>query len=626
VNYLSHGVVKSREPESESTLEVDGLPRDSSKDKKSPLQTYAIDLNEKARNGQVDPLIGRDDVLDRVMQVLCRRTKNNPLLIGEPGVGKTAIADGLAQRVVEGRVPPALREAVIYALDMGALLAGTKFRGDFEERLKAVLKDLELQPHGVLFIDEIHTLIGAGATSGGSMDASNLLKPSLATGDIACIGSTTYKEYRAVFEKDRALARRFQKIDVNEPSVEQTIEILNGLKSRYEKFHNVQYATAALQAAAELSAKHIQGKQLPDKAIDVIDEAGAHSRMTSQNEDVQNISIKEIESVISAMTGAPVKSVTASDKQQLRDLEKNLKSVIFGQDKAIASLVGAIKMARSGLGREAKPIGSFLFAGPTGVGKTEVTKQLAHFLGNHFLRFDMSEYMEKHTVSRLVGAPPGYVGYNEGGLLSVAVTKNPYCVLLLDEIEKAHPDLTNILLQVMDNGSLTDTTGRVADFRNAILVMTTNAGALDVAKQGIGITPDSSSGKSLDAIKRIFAPEFLNRLDAIVPFADLNETVIFQVIDKFLAELEKQLSEKKIVFAASGEVRRWLYTKGYDKVYGARPMARTIDEHLKKPLVDEILFGRLEKGGKVNVDVKDGKLVFDVINKSLSRTQKVEVT
>lgn len=614
INFLSHGVSKAEPnsaPEKED-VDIDGMPKDSSKQgKQSPLRAFCVNLNERAKQGKTDPLVGRDSEIERAVQVLCRRTKNNPLLIGEPGVGKTAIADGLAMRIVSGDVPAQLKDAVIYSLDMGALLAGTKFRGDFEERLKAVVKALENEKHGVLFIDEIHTLVGAGATSGGSMDASNLLKPSLANGSLSCIGSTTYKEYRQHFEKDRALSRRFQKIDVKEPSVEDTIKILDGLKPKYEEHHNVKYSVAALKAAAELSARYIQSRHLPDKAIDVMDEVGARVRIQAKDNDCKQIKVTDVEKVVASMAQVPMQSVNTQDKNQLRDLEKNLKSVVFGQDKAIEAVTTAIKLSRTGLGRENKPIGSYLFAGPTGVGKTEVCKQLAHFLGNAFLRFDMSEYMEKHTVSRLVGAPPGYVGFEEGGLLTEAVNKNPYAVVLLDEIEKAHPDIYNILLQVMDNGTLTDTHGKTADFRNVILILTTNAGAADAQKAAVGFNPGTSSDKSMEAIKRAFTPEFLNRLDAIVHFDKLPEPVVLQVVTKFLGDLTKQLGKKKIELEATEAAQKWLLKKGYDPLYGARPLARTIDEHIKKPLVDEILFGKLEKGGRVKVDVKDDQPVFE---------------
>ena len=619
INYISHGVSKvesgSTRPGSqqdERETEIDGLPKDSSKQgKTSPLKAYCVNLNERARLGKLDPMVGREDVIERAVQVLCRRTKNNPLLIGEPGVGKTAIADGLAQRIVDGQVPEMLKDATIFSLDMGALLAGTKFRGDFEERLKAVVKALEADTNGILFIDEIHTLVGAGATSGGSMDASNLLKPSLANGSLSCIGSTTYKEYRQHFEKDRALSRRFQKIDVKEPSIEDTIKILEGLKSRYEEHHGVQYSKAALKAAAELSARYIQSRHLPDKAIDVIDEVGARTRIQAKDPGVKQIRVSDVEKVVASMAQVPMQSVNSQDKTSLRELDSKLKGVVFGQDRAIEAVTTAIKLSRTGLGRENKPIGCYLFSGPTGVGKTEVCKQLAHFLGNTFVRFDMSEYMEKHTVSRLVGAPPGYVGYEEGGLLTEQVTKNPYCVLLLDEIEKAHPDIYNILLQVMDNGTLTDSHGKTADFRNVILILTTNAGAADAQKGSVGINPTSSADKSMEAVKRTFTPEFINRLDAIVAFDKLPEDVMLQVVKKFLGDLEKQLGKKKIELQANEEALKWLLKKGFDPLYGARPMARTIDEHIKKPLVDEILFGRLEKGGKVSVTIKDDKPAFD---------------
>lgn len=613
INFISHGVSKVEGGDDRPDVEIDGLPKDGAKQaKQSPLKAFCVNLNERAKLGKMDPLVGRGDVIERAVQVLCRRTKNNPLLIGEPGVGKTAIADGLAMKIIAGEVPEQLKNAVIYSLDMGALLAGTKFRGDFEERLKAVVKAIENEPHGVLFIDEIHTLVGAGATSGGSMDASNLLKPSLANGSLSCIGSTTYKEYRQHFEKDRALSRRFQKIDIKEPTVDETVKILEGLKSRYEDHHNVRYSAAALKAAAELSARYIQSRHLPDKAIDVIDEVGARIRIQAKDNETRQVKITDIEKVVSAMAQVPAQTVNVTDKNQLRDLEKNLKATVFGQDKAIEAVATAIKLSRTGLNRDNKPIGSYLFAGPTGVGKTEVCKQLANCLGNTFLRFDMSEYMEKHTVARLIGAPPGYVGYEEGGLLTEAVTKNPYAVLLLDEIEKAHPDVYNILLQVMDNGSLTDAHGKTADFRNVILILTTNAGAADAQKGAVGFHPGGSSDKSMEAIKRTFTPEFINRLDSIVYFQKLPEDVVLQVVRKFVREMAAQLAKKKITLKTTEAADKWLLKKGFDPAYGARPLARTIDEHLKKPLVDEILFGRLEKGGHVQVDIKDDKPVFEV--------------
>ncbi len=613
INFISHGVTKAEAgPGTEDQeLEIDGLPKDGTKKaKQSPLAAFCVNLNERAKAGDADPLIGREDVIERAVQVLCRRTKNNPLLIGEPGVGKTAIADGLAMRIVNGEVPAGLREAIVYSLDMGSLLAGTKFRGDFEERLKAVVKAIEGEKHGILFIDEIHTLVGAGATSGGSMDASNLLKPALADGRLSCIGSTTYKEYRQHFEKDRALSRRFQKIDVSEPSIEDAVKILEGLKTRYEEHHGVKYSAPALRAAVELSARYIQGRHLPDKAIDVIDEVGARVRIQAKDSEVKPIKVPDIEKVVASMAQVPIHSVGSADKAQLRDIDKNLKSVVFGQEAAISAVATAIKLSRTGLGRENKPIGCYLFAGPTGVGKTEVCKQLARFLGNQFLRFDMSEYMEKHAVSRLVGAPPGYVGYEEGGLLTEAVTKHPYAVLLLDEIEKAHPDIYNVLLQVMDNGTLTDSHGKVADFRNVILILTTNAGAADAQKGSLGINRGIVSDVSNEAIKRAFTPEFINRLDATIHFKPLPDDIVLMVVRKFLGELKTQLEAKKIQLTTTDATETWLLKKGFDPLYGARPLARTIDEHIKKPLADEILFGKLEKGGKVKVDVKDDQPVF----------------
>lgn len=617
IEHISHGVPKVAGRDGE--VGADGLPRDRQANA-SALASFCTNLNEKARAGKVDPLIGREDILERMMQVLCRRTKNNPLLIGESGVGKTALADGLALRIVQGVVPAKLSDRVIYSLDMGALLAGTKYRGDFEERLKSVVREIKAQKGAVLFIDEIHTLVGAGGTSGGAMDASNLLKPSLADGSLSCIGSTTFKEYRTHFEKDRALARRFQKIDVNEPTLEQTVEILRGLKSRYEEFHTVTYTDDALKAAAELSSKHIQGRQLPDKAIDVLDEAGSRLRTFAPTPDLIPIGVEEIETTVAKMAQVPVKSVNSSDRAKLRDLEKQLKAVIFGQDPAIHKVVSSIKMSRTGLGREQKPIGSYLFAGPTGVGKTEVAKQLSEMMGINFLRFDMSEYMEKHAVSRLVGAPPGYVGYEEGGLLTDAIVKNPHCVLLIDEVEKAHPDLINILLQVMDSGRLTDSNGRTADFQNVILIMTSNAGAFEASKGGIGLRPDRSSTISLDAIKKSFRPEFLNRLDAIVEFQALDKGLLLQVIRKFVSELEAQLLKKTISMEVYPEAVEWLYEKGYEPAYGARPFARVIDENIKRRLVDDILFGKLQNGGRVTVNVDNGELKIDTF--SLEEMQK----
>lgn len=608
IEFISHG--GSKVP-TQAEVGADGLPKEKASGGASALATYCTNLNEKARQGKTDPLVGREEVLERMMQVLARRTKNNPLLIGESGVGKTALADGLALRITLGQVPARLLDRVIYSLDMGALLAGTKYRGDFEERLKAVVKEIKAKPGSVLFIDEIHTLVGAGGTSGGAMDASNLLKPALADGSLSCIGSTTFKEYRTHFEKDRALARRFQKIDVAEPTVAQTLEILRGLKVKYEEFHAVTYSDESLKAAAELSSKHIHARHLPDKAIDVLDEAGARVRTFATSPDVIHLTVEDIETTIARMAQVPVKSVNASDRQKLKDLDKQLKAVIFGQDAAINKVVNSIKMSRTGLGRENKPIGSYLFAGPTGVGKTEVSKQLSELMGISFLRFDMSEYMEKHAVSRLVGAPPGYVGYEEGGLLTDAIFKNPHCVLLIDEIEKAHPDLINILLQVMDSGKLTDSNGRSADFQNVILILTSNAGAFETAKGSLGLVHDKTSAISLDAIKRTFRPEFLNRLDAIVEFQALDKPLLLQVIRKFISELEAQLLKKTISMEVYPEAIEWLFERGYDPAYGARPFARVIDEHIKRPLVDDILFGKLANGGRVTVSVADGQLKIE---------------
>ncbi|QLY24367.1 ATP-dependent Clp protease ATP-binding subunit ClpA [Bdellovibrio sp. KM01] len=614
INYVSHGITKDGK---DHDVPPSAAPRSSEYNQESfeegrgsPLESFCVNLNEKAKAGKLDPLIGREDVIERAVQVLCRRTKNNPLLIGEPGVGKTAVAEGLAQKIVAGEVPEKLKSAVIYSLDLGGLLAGTKFRGDFEGRLKAVVKEIAKRPHTILFIDEIHTIVGAGATSGGSMDASNLLKPALANGEISCIGSTTHQEYRQYFEKDRALNRRFQKIDINEPTNEDCIRILTGLRKSYEDFHHVKYSDAALRAAVELSQKHIHGKLLPDKAIDVLDEAGAHFRLKDSTTQEISIDTSEIEETIAKMTGLPIATISSTEKTQLRDLDKKIKALIFGQDDAIDRLVASIKFARSGLGRPNKPIGSFLFTGPTGVGKTEVCRQLAQIMGVHFERFDMSEYMEKHAVSRLVGAPPGYVGYEEGGLLTEAVSKHPYCVLLLDEIEKAHPDINNILLQVMDAGRLTDSNGRVADFKNAIIVMTSNAGAAETARGTIGFVEENRSLLSMDAIKKTFAPEFINRLDAVVSFRDLSDEMVLKITQKFVDELKMVLLQKKVEMNVSQDVIKWLMKKGFDKVYGARPLARTVDEHLKKALVDELLFGRLMDGGRVNVELDKDILRF----------------
>ena len=614
INFISHGITKDGKehdiPPAASRSEFQAAAEGFEENKGSPLESFCVNLNDKAKAGKTDPLIGREDVIERTVQILCRRTKNNPLLIGEPGVGKTAIAEGLAQRITEGKVPEKLKTAVIYSLDLGGLLAGTKFRGDFEGRLKAVVKEIGKRPNAILFIDEIHTIVGAGATSGGSMDASNLLKPALANGDISCIGSTTHTEYRQYFEKDRALNRRFQKIDVNEPSNEDCINILKGLRKSYEDFHHVTYSDDAVRVTVELSQKHIHGKLLPDKAIDVLDEAGAHFRLKMESTENIRIGIPEIEETIAKMTGLPIASISSSEKTQLRDLDKKLKALIFGQDDAIDRLVSSIKYARSGLSRPNKPIGSFLFTGPTGVGKTEVCRQLALIMGVHFERFDMSEYMEKHAVARMVGAPPGYVGYEEGGLLTEAVNKHPYCVLLLDEIEKAHPDISNILLQVMDAGRLTDANGRVADFKNCVIVMTSNAGALETSRGSISLIEENRSSLSMEAIKKAFAPEFINRLDAVVSFKDLSEDMVIKITQKFIDELSMTLLTKKVELNVTQDVVRWLMKKGYDKVYGARPLARCVDEHLKKALVDELLFGRLVDGGRVNVELEKDALKF----------------
>ncbi|HPI40160.1 MAG TPA: AAA family ATPase [Pseudobdellovibrionaceae bacterium] len=604
VNYISHGLGSENNDAFLPPPSGSEKSEEDSRAVNSALETYCVNLNQKAQSGKIDPLIGREDNIERVVQILCRRTKNNPLLIGEPGVGKTAIIEGLAKKIIEGTVPEVIKNKTIYSLDMGSLLAGTKFRGDFESRLKSIIKEVKEKPNTLLFIDEIHTLVGAGATSGGSMDASNLLKPALASGEVSCIGSTTQTEYRQHFEKDRALNRRFQKISIEEPSPSEALEILKGLKKNYEEFHGVLYTDAALKAAVELSQKHIQGKLLPDKAIDLMDEAGAHSRL--ENLKAQNIQIDapQIESVLAKMTGLPISSISSNEKSQLRNLDKKLKALIFGQDEAIDKLVTAIKLSRSGLNQNQKPIGSFLFVGPTGVGKTEVSKQLSLALGVPFHRFDMSEYMEKHSVARLVGAPPGYVGFEQGGLLTELVNQKPYSILLLDEIEKAHPDIYNILLQVMDAGRLTDSNGRVTDFKNVILIMTSNAGALDAAKGNIGLVDISRNLHSLEAVKKVFSPEFINRLDSIVSFKDLSEDIILQIVQKYVGDLILTLAEKKVDLSLSETAMLWLRKKGYDKSYGARPLGRTIDEYIKKPLVDELLFGRLSDGGKVSVDTE----------------------
>lgn len=606
VNYISHGITKSGVTETRPIRGAEEEGEGEAASGSSPLDEFCVNLNVKAESGKIDPLIGRASELQRTIQVLCRRSKNNPLYVGDPGVGKTAIAEGLAKRIVEGDVPEVLKPATIFALDMGALLAGTRYRGDFEERLKSVVKELEKMPDSVLFIDEIHTVIGAGATSGGALDASNLLKPALASGEIRCIGSTTYKEYRQFFEKDRALVRRFQKIDVAEPSVPDAIDIMKGLKPYYEKYHDVEYTNEALKSAVELSARYINDRKLPDKAIDVVDESGAAQRLLPEAERKKTIDVEEIEATIATMARIPPKSVSKSDTELLSGLESNLKRVVFGQDKAIDALSSAIKLARAGLREPEKPIGSYLFTGPTGVGKTEVAKQLADTLGVELLRFDMSEYMERHTVSRLIGAPPGYVGFDQGGLLTDGVDQNPHCVVLLDEIEKAHPDLFNILLQVMDHGKLTDHNGKEVMFRNVILIMTSNAGAADLARAPVGFTNEKRTGDDEEALKTFFTPEFRNRLDAIISFAALPGKVVSQVVEKFVIQLEAQLGERGVTIELTPAANKWIATRGYDEQMGARPLGRVIQEHIKKPLADEVLFGKLQNGGTVKVDVKRG--------------------
>ena len=610
VNFISHGVSKHDKSEHSDKSSADENGEMTIEDNKY-LENFTSNLNVLAKNGQIDPLVGRDTELERTIQVLCRRKKNNPLLVGEAGVGKTAIAEGLAYRIVQQQVPEVIANATIYSLDMGALLAGTKYRGDFEKRLKSLLKELEREKDAVLFIDEIHTVIGAGAASGGVMDASNLIKPLLSSGRLRCIGSTTYQEFKSIFEKDTALVRRFQKIDVTEPSVDDTTQILLGLKERYEQHHGVRYTQKALRAAAELSAKYINERHLPDKAIDVIDEAGASQQLLPVSKRKKVINVPEIEHVIAKMARIPEKSVSASDKDVLANLDRNLKLVVFGQESPIEALTSAIRLSRSGLGNEEKPIGSFLFAGPTGVGKTEVTKQLARIMGVELLRFDMSEYMERHAVSRLIGAPPGYVGFEQGGLLTDAVSKHPYSVVLLDEIEKAHSDIYNILLQVMDHGTLTDNNGRKIDFRNVIVVMTTNAGVQETVRKSIGFKQQDHSHDALAEINRTFSPEFRNRLDSIIWFQHLTRDIILQIVDKFICDLQVQLDKKQVQLEVSGTARQWLADKGYDQAMGARPMGRVIQEQLKKPLANEILFGRLVQGGDVHVDLEGDELRFD---------------
>ena len=623
VNFISHGIAKA--PGRSAPRSAQGAEREGKDEAKNDereekprrgqdaLSNYCVDLNKKARSGKIDPLIGRAEEIERTIQILCRRTKNNPLYVGDPGVGKTAIAEGLAKRIIEGDVPEVLLQSTIFSLDMGSLLAGTRYRGDFEERLKAVVTELEAHPNAILFIDEIHTVIGAGATSGGAMDASNLLKPALAQGTLRCIGSTTYKEFRTHFEKDRALVRRFQKIDVNEPSVEDTVKILTGLKDNYEKHHKVVYSPEAIRGAVELSARYIHDRKLPDKAIDVIDEVGASRMLLPPADRRVEVTLKDVEDIVAKIARIPPKAVSNDDKETLRNLERDLRSMVFGQDKAIDALAAAIKLSRAGLRDPEKPIGNYLFSGPTGVGKTEVARQLASTLGIELIRFDMSEYMERHSISRLIGAPPGYVGFDQGGMLTDAIDQHPHAVLLLDEIEKAHQDLYNILLQVMDHGKLTDHNGKTVDFRNVILIMTTNAGASDLAKEAIGFGRDGREGDDQDAIKRLFTPEFRNRLDAIIGFAPLAPEVVARVVEKFVMQLEAQLADRNVTIELSSAAKEWLAERGYERLYGARPLARVIQEHIKKPLAEELLFGKLTKGGSVMVTLKDGKLDFEFI-------------
>ena len=631
VNFISHGIAKA--PGRSAQRPVQGAnpnePHHEQEREEKPgrrnqdaLSNYCVNLNKKSMAGKIDPLIGREQEIERTIQILCRRTKNNPLYVGDPGVGKTAIAEGLAKRIVEGDVPEVLAKSTIFALDMGALLAGTRYRGDFEERLKAVVSELENYAGAILFIDEIHSVIGAGATSGGAMDASNLLKPALASGTLRCIGSTTYKEFRNYFEKDRALVRRFQKIDVNEPSLEDTVKILRGLKANYEKHHKVRYTDEAIRAAVDLSAKYINDRKLPDKAIDVIDEVGASRMLLPEHKRRKTVTLKDVEEIVAKIARIPPKSVSADDKETLRNLERDIKAMVFGQDKAVEALSAAIKLSRAGLRDPEKPIGNYLFSGPTGVGKTEVARQLASVMGIELIRFDMSEYMERHSVSRLIGAPPGYVGFDQGGLLTDAIDQHPHAVLLLDEIEKAHPDLFNILLQVMDHGKLTDHNGKTVDFRNVILIMTTNAGASDMARAAIGFGRDVRAGEDEEAVKRLFTPEFRNRLDAIVPFAGLTPEVVGRVVEKFVMQLEAQLADRNVTIELSSAAKEWLAERGYDPLYGARPLARVIQETVKKPLAEELLFGRLVRGGAVKVTLKDGKLDFEITEAALPALPK----
>ncbi|HFC53552.1 MAG TPA: ATP-dependent Clp protease ATP-binding subunit ClpA [Gammaproteobacteria bacterium] len=626
VNYIAHGISKLHEEEGGEELHPSGEGEEATEQgaSGSPLESFASNLNELAMQGRIDPLIGRSSEVERTVQILCRRRKNNPLFVGEAGVGKTALAEGLAKKIVDGEVPEVLSGSVIYALDLGALLAGTKYRGDFEKRIKAVLAQLKREPGTILFIDEIHTIIGAGSASGGVMDASNLIKPMLASGELRCIGSTTYQEYRSIFEKDRALARRFQKIDVPEPSVAEAVQILEGLKSRYEEHHQVKYSSAALRSAAELAHRHISDRHLPDTAIDIIDEAGAGQRLLPPDKRRKSIGVKEIEAIVASMARIPPKQVSSSDVELLGKLEQRLKQVIFGQDEAIETLAAAIKMARSGLAEEHKPIGSFLFAGPTGVGKTELTRQLASTLGIELVRFDMSEYMERHTVSRLIGAPPGYIGYDQGGLLTEAINKHPHAVLLLDEIEKAHPDVFNLLLQVMDHGTLTDNNGRKTDFRNVIIVMTTNAGAEQMSRPSIGFATQDHSADGMEAIRRSFTPEFRNRLDAVIQFQPLDEKTIGFVVDKLVTQIEAQLMDRHVTLRVDDKARTWLARNGYDRSMGARPMARLLQDHLKKRLADELLFGKLVQGGDVSISAGEDGLTFAIKPRKGRRRQQAK--
>ena len=618
VNFISHGIAKINE-ESENEDNISEADEDSHQDEAgtSPLDAYAVNLNEEAMQGKIDPLIGRQIEIQRTIQILCRRRKNNPLYVGEAGVGKTAIAEGLAKMIVDSEVPDVLTDCVIYALDLGALLAGTKYRGDFEKRLKGVISQLKKQPGSLLFIDEIHTIIGAGAASGGVMDASNIIKPVLASGEVKCIGSTTYQEYRGIFEKDRALARRFQKIDVTEPSIDETVKILEGLKTRFEDHHHIRYTHQSLRTAVELTERYINDRHLPDKAIDVIDEAGAAQQLLPASKRKKTVGVNDIENIVAKIARVPAKTVTSSDKDVIKKLERNLKMVVFGQDEAIGMLSNAIKMSRSGLGSPLKPIGNFLFAGPTGVGKTEVTRQLAIQMGVELVRFDMSEYMERHTVSRLIGAPPGYVGFDQGGLLTDAINKQPHCVLLLDEMEKAHPDVFNLMLQIFDHGTLTDANGRKSDFRNVIIVMTTNAGADRMSRASVGFTTQDHTGDAMESIKRMFNPEFRNRLDAIIQFNSLDKRTISNVVDKFLIELEAQLDEKKVTIDVTEEAREWLAINGYDKIMGARPMSRLIQEKVKRALAEELLFGKLEHGGHVIVSLENNEIKVKIMEEEV---------